>query len=124
MRHCLFFCWTSVNFWPVSRLCEEIEYCPLPDRLPRTVPLTSTLMVPVPAIERDWPGAAGSRWAWPIWLYTVTASPGCHCWLAVWVRYCRATAWLLAKLALAARKPDTICSGVQVGPGGSGIVCR
>src|ERR1700760_3925252 len=121
MRHCLSFCWTSVNFAPVSLLCEEIEYCPLLDRLPRTVPLTSTLMVLVPAICRDWPAWAGSRWAWSIWLYTVTASPGCQCWLAYGVRYCRATAWSLAKLALAARKPDTICSGNHFLPGGTGI---
>ena len=43
-----------------------------------------------------------------IWLNTFTASPGCQSRLAAGIRYSRATAWSLAKLALAARKPDTI----------------
>ena len=73
-----------------------------------------------------------SRWPYPtagstrleIWLNTVTASPGCQSRLAAGIRYSRATAWPLAKLALAARKPDTIWSGVQSCPGATGIGCR
>src|ERR1700743_1150654 len=123
MRHWWSCCWTRVNFSSVSWLCEEIEYCPLLDRLARTVPLTSTTMVP--AVSCDWPGCTATRLAWlAIWLNTVTATPGGQSRLASLVRYCRATAWLLAKLALAARKPDTICSGNQFGPGGTGIGCR
>src|SRR6266567_3519506 len=48
---------------------------------------------------------------------TVAARPGCHRWLNQVVRYFRATAKLLSKLALAARNPLTISVGSQPRPG-------
>src|ERR1700680_1478744 len=45
------------------------------------------------------------------WATTVTADPGCHALLAAAVKYSRATAWSLVKLALVRRKPLTICCG-------------
>jgi hypothetical protein len=45
MRHWLF-TWTRTNFSSVVPwLCEEVEYWPLLDRLPSTVPLTCTTVV-------------------------------------------------------------------------------
>src|SRR6202012_891453 len=111
MRHWLF-SWTRTNFSSVVPwLCEDVEYWPLLDRLPSTVPLTWTTVVVLVWCEPL--AASDSGLGLEIWLNTRTASPGCQSRLAPGIRYSRATAWSLAKLALAARKPDTTCSGVQ-----------
>src|SRR5512146_1526499 len=48
---------------------------------------------------------------------TVTAQPGFQVCADLGARYSRANAWSWEKLALAARHPDTICSGRQPLPG-------
>src|ERR1700735_2347471 len=118
------FSWTRTNFSSVVPwLCDEIEYCPLLDSLPSTVPLTWTTVVFLVWCEPLAVSDTGLA-VLAIWLNTVTASPGCQARLAAGTRYSRATPWSLAKLALAARKPDTISRGVQLLPGATGIGCR
>src|SRR3984885_588897 len=55
---------------------------------------------------------------------TVTAHPGCHAACAAGSRYSLAIWWSPAKLALAARKPSTICVGFQPGSGPTAIGCE
>src|SRR5713226_2992476 len=86
-------------------------YCPVPLSVATSCACTCTT-----AAFCDLKGRPGSVTSGG-WATTVTADPGRHALLAAAVKYSRATAWSLVKLALVRRKPLTICCGPQSGCG-------